>query len=269
MQNIFQIAAACLHGSDIDTKLELTHSAWKMHRAGDLEFHSRQPPLAIAETRFPARPVLCDPRKMPRRKLTSPAGMLAFYHAIAHIEFVAIHLAWDILYRFRGMPQAFYQDWLRVAHEEAQHFTLLREQLLNRGCDYGKLSAHRGLWDVAEDTADDLLARLALVPRFMEARGLDVTPGMIDRFRQIDDQQGVAILMRILEDEIGHVALGSRWFSAVCRERGINPERHYRQLIATYFKGKQRGSLNRELRKKAGFSDAELDWLEQDDYAAG
>ncbi len=269
MKNLFQIAAKCLHDGDIDRKLQLTRHAWQLYQAGDLEFFSPQPPLAISATRFPARPVLCDPRRMPRRKLTSTAGMLAFYHAIAHIEFVAIYLAWDIIYRFRGMPQAFYLDWLRVADEEAQHFALLRGQLQNMGSDYGELSAHRGLWDVAEDTGTDLLARLALVPRFMEARGLDVTPGMIERFRQIGERQGVAILTRILQDEIGHVALGSRWFATVCRERGVDPEKHYRQLIARHFKGRQRGALNRELRKKAGFSDAELDWLEQEDYRSG
>lgn len=269
MKNIFQIAAKCLQDSDIDSKLELTRSARRLLQAGELQFYSLQPPQAIAATQFPARPVLCDPRTMPRRKLTSPAGMLAFYHAIAHIEFVAIYLAWDIIYRFRDMPQAFYHDWLQVADEEAQHFTLLRTQLLNLGSDYGELPAHSGLWDVAGDTADDLLARLALVPRFMEARGLDVTPGMIEKFSQLGDRQGADILTRILQDEVGHVALGSRWFSAVCRERGIDPGKHYRELIATHFKGRQRGPLNRVLRKKAGFTDAELDWLEQEDYQSG
>lgn len=266
MKNIFKIAAECLHNTEIEKKLEMTHFAWQLNQNEQLDFAFQNEPLPISTTRFPKRPVLSDPRQMPRRKFTTRDGIIAFFHAIAHIEFVAIYLAWDILYRFRGMPRHFYQDWLQVADEEAQHFAMIREHLLKMGVDYGDLAAHSGLWDVAEDTADDLLARLALVPRFMEARGLDVTPGMIEKFKAIGDQRSVFILSRILNDEIGHVELGSRWFSAVCAESGLDPETKYKELVLGQFKGKQRGQINRALRKKAGFSDAELDWLEKDDF---
>jgi uncharacterized ferritin-like protein (DUF455 family) len=200
---------------------------------------------------------------MPRRKLTTAEGVAAFFHAIAHVEFVAIYLAWDILYRFRDMPKAFYQDWLRVADEEAQHFALIRTHLRAMQVDYGDLPAHSGLWDHAKDTADDLLGRLAMVPRCMEARGLDVTPTLIEKFRLLGDDASVAILTRILTDEVGHVELGSKWFKFVCRQRGFETEAKYRELIDQYYVGgKPKGPFNRELRKIAGFSDAEIDWLE-------
>jgi len=186
-----------------------------------------------------------------------------FFHAIAHVEFVAIYLAWDILYRFRGMPEQFYQDWLRVADEEAQHFALIRTHLLAMQVDYGDLPAHSGLWDHAKDTADDLPGRLAMVPRCMEARGLDVTPALIEKFRILGDAASVAILTRILTDEVGHVELGSYWFKFVCQQRGFEAEAKYRELIDQYYVGgKPKGPFNRELRKVAGFSDAEIDWLE-------
>jgi uncharacterized ferritin-like protein (DUF455 family) len=267
MKNIFKFAEACLHNTEIEKKLQLTHLAWQLNLNGQLEFTEESKPQPITVTRFPDRPALRDPRQMPRRKFTTRKGISAFFHAIAHIEFIAIYLAWDILYRFRGMPRQFYQDWLQVADEEAQHFVLIREHLLNMGIDYGDLHAHSGLWDVAEDTADNLLARLALVPRFMEARGLDVTPAMIEKFNALGDQDSTLILTRILNDEIGHVKLGSHWFSSVCEKLGLHSETKYQELISGQFKGKQRGQLNRALRKKAGFSDAELDWLEQDNFS--
>jgi uncharacterized ferritin-like protein (DUF455 family) len=200
---------------------------------------------------------------MPKRKLTAPEGVAAFFHAIAHVEFVAIYLAWDVLYRFRGMPTQFYQDWLRVADEEAQHFELIRVHLQTMNRRYGDLPAHGGLWDHARDTADDLLARLAMVPRCMEARGLDVTPALITKFKAQHDNASVTLLERILVDEVGHVERGSYWFNYVCQQQGFEPEVKYRQLIKQYYVGgKPKGPFNRELRIIAGFSNAELDWLE-------
>jgi uncharacterized ferritin-like protein (DUF455 family) len=167
------------------------------------------------------------------------------------------------LYRFRGLPEQFYQDWLRVADEEAQHFALIRTHLRAMQVEYGDLPAHSGLWDHAKDTADDLPGRLAMVPRCMEARGLDVTPALIEKFSVLGDDASVAILTRILTDEVGHVQLGSYWFKFVCQQRGFEAEAKYRELIDQYYiGGKPKGPLNRELRKIAGFSDVELDWLE-------
>jgi uncharacterized ferritin-like protein (DUF455 family) len=263
MINIFEYAEAFFQQTDVDRKLELTHQAWQTHSSGELTLSSDTPVLPIGQATFPERPVLLAPRQMPRRKLTTPDGAAAFFHAIAHVEFVAIYLAWDILYRFRGLPDQFYQDWLRVADEEAQHFALIRDHLRSMKLDYGDLPAHSGLWDHAKDTANDLLGRLAMVPRCMEARGLDVTPALIEKFKALGDDKSVAVLNRILTDEVGHVQLGSYWFSFVCQQHGIDMETQYRALIDQYYiGGKPKGPFNRALRKTAGFSDAELDWLE-------
>ncbi len=263
MKNLFEFAEAFFHQVDIDEKLALTHRAWQVYIAGELTVISDRPVLPITQVEFPERPELLAPRQMPRRKLTTSAGVAAFFHAIAHVEFVAIYLAWDILYRFRDMPEQFYLDWLRVADEEAQHFALIRTHLRAMQLDYGDLPAHSGLWDHAKDTADDLPGRLAMVPRCMEARGLDVTPALIEKFRTLGDDASVAILKRILADEVGHVERGSYWFKFVCQQRGLDAEATYRKLIDHYYiGGKPKGPFNRELRKIAGFSDAELDWLE-------
>lgn len=262
-RDLFLFAEKCLTSTDLNEKLTLTRQAKALDDRGRLEHDGgRAPAQPIAMVRFPERPVTVDPRELPRRKLTTPDGRAALLHALAHIEFTAIHLAWDLLYRFRGLPDEFYRDWLAVAAEEALHFELLRGRLRELGCDYGDLPAHRGLWDVAEDTAGDVAARLALVPRCMEARGLDVTPGMIAKFEQIGDEPSAAILRRILHDEIRHVALGSRWFQWVCQEHGTAPEDSYFELLDRYLRTEVRGPYNRELRLTAGFTAAELDRLE-------
>jgi uncharacterized ferritin-like protein (DUF455 family) len=263
MKNIFEFAEMCLHHADIEDTLALTHQARHLSDQGLLSFASDRPVLPISKVSFPDRPVLLSPREMPKRKLTTRQGVVAFFHAIAHVEFVAIYLAWDMLYRFRGFPQSFYQDWLRVADEEALHFAMIREHLRSMQLDYGDLPAHAGLWEHATDTAADVLARLALVPRCMEAHGLDVTPVIIEKFKAQEDVQSVAILSRILHDEVGHVKLGSYWFKFACNQQGLEPEGQYRKLIGHYYKGgKPKGPFNREMRIIAGFSNAELDWLE-------
>jgi uncharacterized ferritin-like protein (DUF455 family) len=263
MKNLFEFAEACLHRPYIDEKLALTHQARHLLLNRELSLAWDRPILPIANVNFPDKPELWAPRHMPARKLTTIDGVAAFFHAIAHVEFVAIYLAWDIVYRFRGMPEQFYQDWLRVADEEAQHFELISKHLQAINIDYGDLPAHSGLWDHAVDTADDLLARLAMVPRCMEARGLDVTPAIMEKFRMLGDNASVAILSRILTDEVGHVGLGSYWFKSVCKQKSFEPETKYQQLIMQYYKrGKPKGPFNREMRIIAGFSNAELDWLE-------
>ncbi len=263
MKNIFKFAEACLLKTTIDEKLALTHQAWQTLQNGQLSLLSEQPVLPIEQVTFPDRPILLPPRDMPKRKFGSTEGIAAFFHAITHVEFIAIYLAWDMLYRFRGLPDQFYQDWLRVADEEAQHFELLSKHLQTMQVNYGDLPAHNGLWDHATDTAEDLLARLAMVPRCMEARGLDVTPAVITKFTHLGDDASVALLKRILTDEVGHVERGSYWFKWVCEQQGLEPEAKYRQLIKQYYKGgKPKGPFNREMRIIAGFSNAELDWLE-------
>jgi uncharacterized ferritin-like protein (DUF455 family) len=198
----------------------------------------------------PGRPPLVEPARVPRRRLGSEAGRAAFVHAIAHIEFNAINLA--------DMPPAYYQDWLTVAADEARHFSLLRDRLAELGHQYGDFPAHSGLWDMAERTADSCLARMALVPRVLEARGLDVTPGMITRLRQLGDSATVDVLEIILAEEIGHVATGSRWFHYCCNREGREPEATFLRLLDTRYSGMVRGPLNREARLAAGFTHSEL-----------
>jgi uncharacterized ferritin-like protein (DUF455 family) len=266
---IHDLAAACLHSAEIADKLAVTHEAWRLYRQGALDWTGAEPPAPIGQTRFPSRPEPVEPRHLPKRSLTSVEGRIALLHAVAHIEFTAIHLAWDILYRFRDLPDEFRADWLGVAAEEAEHFEMIRARLRELGADYGDLPVHRGLWSLAVDTADDVLARLALVPRCMEARGLDVTPGMIDGLERHGDAASAALLRRILHDEIGHVVLGSRWFAHVCRERGLEAETTYFDLLGRYLRSPPRGPFNRELRTAAGFSASELKRLERGDVNAG
>lgn len=205
----------------------------------------------------PARPLLIHPRDVPYRGLGSVAGRIALIHAVAHIEFNAINLALDAGWRFEGLPPAFYADWLSVAQDEARHFGLLRARLQVLGADYGDLPAHNGLWEAAEKTAHDPLLRMALVPRVLEARGLDVTPGMQQRLRDVGDHETVAILDIILREEVGHVAIGTRWFHHLCAERGLVPADTFCELIAAH-RVSIRPPLNLDARRAAGFVDAEL-----------
>ncbi len=263
MENIFKIAEFCLHHTDVSKKIEATHRARKLLENHQLSFDSTVDVQSIANIKFPGKPELLKPRDMPRRRLNSPQGKAAFFHALAHIEFIAIYLAWDIIYRFRGLEEKFYQDWLVIADEEAQHFALICMHLKEMGVEYGDLPAHQGLWEHAEDTAEDILARLAIIPRCMEARGLDVTPNMIEKFSTQDDQKSVRLLTRILNDEIGHVQVGSFWFKKLCEQNALNHEEKYKELIIKFYNGKPKGPFNRELRIIAGFSNAEINWLEE------
>jgi uncharacterized ferritin-like protein (DUF455 family) len=264
MIDIFSLAEQCLFTDSMAEKLAITEYARQLDQSKQLAFASDAAPKSITLTQFPAQPIPVYPRDLPKRGLNTIEGRVALLHAVAHIEFNAIHLAWDHLYRFRDLPENYYRDWLRVAIEEALHFTLLRTRLGELGADYGDLPAHRGLWELAVDTAHDVLARLALIPRFMEARGLDVTPDMIRKFEDVDDDRSVSILQRILQDEVGHVATGTRWFRYVCQERGIaTPDEVYFELMAQYLKKPARGPFNYSLRKAAGFSEAELARLDK------
>lgn len=208
----------------------------------------------------PQRPVLIHPRDVPHRGLGSVAGRAALLHAVAHIEFNAINLALDACWRFRGMPAGYYRDWLSVAQDEARHFTMLSGRLAQLGTAYGDLPAHNGLWEAAEKTADDPLLRMALVPRVLEARGLDVTPGMIQRLTEAGDAGTVAILRVILDEEVRHVAIGTRWFEHLCAQRGLEPKPTFARLLAEH-RVRVAPPLNREARRLAGFGDAEMDAL--------
>jgi len=260
-RNLFSCSYSCLQQSAPDQKRTCVQQLVTDWRAGKLA-RETAPLEPIGEPGRPARPRLVAPRELPRRKLTSAEGHAALIHAICHIEFNAINLALDAVYRFRDLPADFYSDWLRVAEEEAYHFGLLRDHLRTLGYDYGDFDAHNGLWEMAVDTAPDAMIRMALVPRVLEARGLDVTPGIMQKLAGIGDDKAVAILEIIQRDEIGHVEIGSRWFRYLCAQRKLEPESTFRHLLSQYMKGKIKGPLDRQARRQAGFSEAELDYLE-------
>lgn len=206
----------------------------------------------------PEQPELVAPRLLKRRSMVTPEGRAALIHALAHIEFNAINLALDAIWRFAGMPIAYYTDWLKVAGEEALHFTLLVDHLQSQGYAYGDFPAHNSLWEMADKTQHDILARIALVPRTMEARGLDATPPMRAKLAQAGDMAAAEILDIILSDEIGHVAIGNLWYAYLCEQRGLEPVATYARLAEEFAAPVMRGPFNLEARRAAGFSESEL-----------
>ncbi|MCF4167207.1 ferritin-like domain-containing protein [Zavarzinia compransoris] len=227
--------------------------AWFEARAAGrpLPIGRAEPPPRPAR---PARPELLAPREMPRRRPGTAQGRKALLHAVAHIELNAVDLHWDIVARFTDtpMPPDFYDDWVRTADEEARHFRLLHDCLTARGSCYGELPAHAGMWRAAEDTADDLLARLAIVPMILEARGLDVTPPMIEIFRKADEADAVAALETIYAEEVGHVAHGAKWFHVLCDRDGLDPTATFHALKRRHFHGALKPPFNDEKRAEAG-----------------
>lgn len=212
----------------------------------------------------PPLPELVPPQRVERRRsIHTPAGRSALIHALAHIEFNAINLALDAIWRFGGMPEAFYRDWLRVADEEALHFSLLAGHLATLGARYGDFPAHNSLWEMADKTAGDVLARMALVPRTLEARGLDASPPVRAKLAAAGDHDAAAIIDIILRDEVGHVAIGNRWYRWLCAARGLDPVATYADLAARYQAPRLRPPFNLAARRAAGFDEDELAWLER------
>ncbi|MDO8207928.1 MAG: ferritin-like domain-containing protein [Gallionella sp.] len=206
----------------------------------------------------PDRPELVAPRLVKRRSMVTAEGRAIMIHALVHIEFNAINLALDAIWRFADMPAAYYTDWLQVADEEALHFSLLSGHLQTQGHVYGDFPGHSSLWEMADKTRSDVLARMALVPRTMEARGLDVVPSLRDKLAQAGDMDAAAILDIILTDEIGHVAIGNRWYGYLCEQRGLEPINTYTSLAAEHAAPVPRGPFNLPARRAAGFSELEL-----------
>ena len=234
--------------------LSRAHAAtWFAARDADARLPIGQtlPPLTPAR---PAEPQLLDPRDVPRRRPGSPLGRIALLHAVAHIELNAVDLHWDIIARFahHPMPPGFYDDWVKCADEEAKHFNLMCDCLEAAGSHYGAMPAHAGMWRAATDTAHDLQARLAVVPMVLEARGLDVTPGMIDLFRKADNVQAVAALEVIYAEEVAHVAYGSKWFNWLCGRDGTDPKDEFHALVRQYFHGALKPPFNEAKRADAG-----------------
>ena len=218
----------------------------------------------VADRTLPGRPIkpeLIPPLNVPKRSMATPEGRVSLLHSLAHIEFNAMNLALDAIWRFSNMPTQYYVDWLQVSKEEAYHFSLLEAHLQSLGFAYGDFPAHNSLWEMVERTSDAVMARMALVPRTMEARGLDAVPAIRDRFKQVKDISVVEILEIILRDEIGHVAIGNKWFNYLCDQENLSAISTYKTLARKYHAPILRGPFNIEGRRQAGFTSEELDLL--------
>jgi uncharacterized ferritin-like protein (DUF455 family) len=251
-----EMAVEVLTTADGRAKTALSHAhaaRWRTARAAGA-------PLAVGQASPPQRPArpekpdLLDPREVPRRRPGSPLGRIALLHAVAHIELNAVDLHWDIIARFTDtvMPLGFYDDWVQAADDESKHFNLLCDCLETMGSHYGAMPAHAFMWQAAEDTAADLLGRLAVVPMVLEARGLDVTPGMIALFTQAKETQAIAALNTIYAEEVAHVAYGSKWFNWLCGRAGDDPKEVFHTLVRKHFHGNLKPPFNEEKRAEAG-----------------
>jgi uncharacterized ferritin-like protein (DUF455 family) len=251
-----EMAVEVLTTADGRAKTALSHqhaATWfAARKAGEvIEIGNARPPLRPAR---PDTPELLSPRDVPRRRPGSPAGRIALLHAVAHIELNAVDLHWDIIARFTDtpMPIGFYDDWVKSADEESKHFNLICDCLEAMGSHYGALAAHAGMWKAAEDTAEDFLGRLAVVPMVLEARGLDVTPGMITIFEKAGEEQTLAALRTIYAEEVGHVAYGAKWFNFLCGRDNLDPKAVFHDLVNRYFHAQLKAPFNEEKRAEAG-----------------
>lgn len=261
MRDLFAAVGHALQCTEVDAKLAAVAALPALDigaHSGDIDTAPAPVANCQAAAGRPARPRLVSPLAVPRRSPHTVAGRAALVHALAHIEFNAVNLALDATYRFRGLPREYYRDWLGVAQEEAQHFVLLRTHLRTLGYDYGDFPAHDGLWDMAVKTAHDPLARMALVPRVLEARGLDASPALIAKFAAVGDTAAVAILTTIARDEVAHVRIGTDWYRHLCVQRGIDPLTTFQTLLRVYNAPRVRPPFAIDARHAAGFSDAEL-----------
>lgn len=263
MPRLFTLAHECLLERDMEVKIRLSKEIVEGYEQGLLDISRLAEPVKAVEAGLPENLKLVPARQLSKRSFSTERGKAAMLHALSHIEFNAINIAWDAIYRFQDMPEAYYQDWIKVAGEETEHFILLRQHLIERGYDYGDFEAHDGLWRMVMKTAADPLVRMAIVPRVYEARGLDVTPDIISKFEAIGEKSICQTLNLIYEDEIGHVSIGNRWFRYLCKRRNLEPLNTFIELVEEYMDSVPRIKLNREARRLAGFSEAELASLEQ------
>jgi len=261
INDVHHAALACLMEVDPSQKSACVRRVQQNFAAGLLPLHEGADILPIPDPGRPLRPTLVPRNQLATRGLGSLEGRLALAHALAHIEFNAINIGLDALYRFQAMPREFYADWLQVAVEEAAHFALLRAYLNDHGKDYGDYPAHDDLWEMVRRTDDDVLIRMALVPRVLEARGLDVTPGLQKRLRAVGEVRLVEILDVIYREEMGHVRIGTHWFRYLCAERGLDARATFRELLNQYMSGRIRGPYDELGRMHAGFTPEEMDDL--------
>ena len=255
---------AILANTDPRSKVSLLHDLFSQYQDQQINLDLSSD-FDIQDLRLPGRPLkpeLVPPLQVPKRNMDSIEGRASLLHSLAHIEFNAMNLALDAIWRFPNMPQQYYEDWLKVAKEEAYHFSLVNAHMQSFGFSYGDFPAHNSLWEMVERTTDAVIARMALVPRTLEASGLDAVPGIRDRFKQVKDDKAVQILEIILNDEIGHVLIGNRWFNYLCTQNQVSPITAYRELAKKYRAPTLRGPFNLEARRQAGFSSEELGLLD-------
>ena len=258
--NLISGAKNCLAERNIDTKIRLSLELIEQCKKGFVLYASDK--VIVPAVGIPDKPRLIAPSKLPKRGYSSTKARMGLVHAIAHIEFNAINLVWDAICRFEHLPKEFYEDWLNVVEEEILHFQMLRAHLIEEGYDYGDFDAHNGLWDMVKETSSDILDRMAIVPRVLEARGLDVTPPMIRKFSECDEMEIALTLEKIYEDEIGHVKTGTKWFHFICKQRNLDAHDTFMALIKRYKLTDYKGALNKKARMQAGFSAKELDSLD-------
>lgn len=260
--NLFEAAKLILLEPCQSLKLERSYATAREWMSHKLFINPTDQIDAITPT-YPKSLKLVMPRELAKRKMNGQQGLLSMVHAIAHIEFNAIHLAWDAVYRFQNMPRSFYCDWVKVALEETQHFEMLQNHLKSMGSEYGAFPAHQGLWEMAEATAGSVIERMALVPRVLEARGLDVTPSIQKKFKKAGDNRMVEILSTIMEEEVGHVAIGNRWYRYVCQQYDCCPAETFIECVNKHLTGQLRGPFLEQARVDAGFSQSELKMLDE------
>jgi uncharacterized ferritin-like protein (DUF455 family) len=249
-------AIMAVSAADLDRKVALTRETCRLWNARVLSLRSPLDPEPPLRPGRPERPELVSPARMKKRSLHTRSGRIALLHAICHIELNAVDLALDIVARFadQPVPRSFFDGWMQVAFEEAKHFGMVRERLRELGADYGDLPAHDGLWEAAHHTRNDLTARLAVVPLILEARGLDVTPSMRDKLRELGDEASAAIFDVIYDDEKGHVAVGAKWFRFLCARENRDPAAAFQSLVRANFRGGLKAPFNDLARAEAGLT---------------
>jgi len=268
MKNLYQQAKNCFLTNDPDEKMALSQDIAAAWDSGSLEWQEgdpllSDPPLQLNQPGRLDKPLIVDVHKVKNRGFKSIQQRASLVHALVHIELTAVNLAWDTVYRYRHLPKEYYADWVQTGREEAHHYALLCNSLKDMGYEYGDFPVHNELWQMAVTTADDLMARMAIVHRVLEARALDVVPFSVEKFRTQGDRQTADSLVIIANDEIGHVNSGTRWFRYRCEQEQLDPDKMFFSLIKKYLRATPRGPFNREARMKAGFNLAEMQELER------
>ena len=261
MENLFEQAGRCLRLADPDEKLALSRETVAAWTGEGLTWSDGPAEAPIDEPGRLERPEIVAPGGVRRRGVGKVAGRAALLHALAHIELTAVNLAWDSIHRYRDLPHAYYDDWVTAAGEESVHFLALRERIRAMGYDYGSFPVHGALWETAIATAGDLMDRMAIVHRVLEARALDVVPRTIEKFRRLGDADTIRALEQIANDEVGHVRAGTRWFRHRCQQLGVEPDATFFELVRRHLRVHPRGPFNHELRIEAGFSEGEMQIL--------